>query len=109
MLQPAVSGQPFNANVTPSAGDPSLNPNAVIPGISLQETPACVSEGATGADIYVAGAQHTNTSNFTPGSYALSEQVGQTNPAGIGTRTISQSVASPSTPTMIDSWAAVIE
>jgi type IV pilus assembly protein PilY1 len=107
-LPPPQPVNSFVADVTPSATDSTLT-NVVIPGVSLNETPACATGAAPSADGYVAGATHTGTTNFTPGSYSLTSQVGQKNPNGPGTRTVTTSIAPPNSPTLIDSWAAVIE
>ena len=111
MLQLAPP-QPSNvlvANVTPSASDATLV-NVVIPGLSVNETPACAGGGTGTTDQYVAGATHTTPSNVKAGGYNILAQVGQTAPGGVGARTLSNlTVPPPISPTTIDSWAAVVE
>ena len=80
---------------------------AVIPGVSIKATPACLSLGASGSDQYVGGVTHSSVTNFTPGSYSLSGTAG-----GLGTKgmtNIDVPIPTPSAPTTIDSWASVIE
>ena len=107
-LPPPQSPTAFVANVTPSATDATLD-NAVIPGLAINETPACVGGGAPSSDSYVAGSMHTDVSNYTPGSYAITAQIGKSNPSGTGTQTFTSKVQTPISPTQIDSWAAVLE
>ncbi len=86
---------------------------AVIPGVSIQATPACGALAQSGAsDPYVAGASHAGTTAYTAGSYSLVAQVGAkggTSSNGAATQTINTPLAMPSTPTVISSWAAVLE
>ena len=107
-LPPPQPTGTFVANVTPSATDATLN-NVVIPGLAINETPACATGGSPAQDTYVAGAMHSSVSNFTAGSFSLLSTVGQTNPSGPGARSLTTGVAAPTTPTMIDSWASVVE
>jgi type IV pilus assembly protein PilY1 len=104
--------QPANAvfaNVTPAATDNTLT-NVVIPGLAVNQTPACAGGGTGTSDPYVAGATHTTPSNVKAGGFSLLAQVGQTNPNGAGARTINNlTVPTPLSPTQIDSWAAVVE
>jgi type IV pilus assembly protein PilY1 len=96
------------ADITPYASDPTLQ-NAVIPGLSIQVTPACASPGTPGTDQYVPGATHSAPANFTPGSFSLFTQVGAGNKTGQGAATLSVALPTPASPTLIDSWAAVLE
>ena len=100
--------KPPVANVTPYATDQILA-NAVIPGLSIQVTPACASNGTPATDQYVPGAQHSAPTDFTPGSFSIFTQVGASNATGGGAAQLSIPVATPMSPTMIDSWAAVLE
>jgi type IV pilus assembly protein PilY1 len=81
---------------------------AVIPGVSIKATPACAGLGTSGADPYVAGAQHSTEQNLSPGQYSVFSQVGATGPSG-GSKTYELQIPTPIAPTMIDSWAAVLE
>ncbi len=96
------------ANVTPYAADPVLA-NAVIPGLAVQVTPACASAGPPTTDQYVSGSQHSAPTGFTSGSYSIFTQVGANNATGGGAVQLSMPLATPMSPTMIDSWAAVLE
>jgi type IV pilus assembly protein PilY1 len=108
LIPNATWTQPPVANVTPYATDPTLA-SAVIPGLSIQVTPACASAGTPGTDQYVPGATHSAPSNFTPGSFSIFTQVGASNTTGGGAAQLSIPVATPVSPTTIDSWAAVLE
>ncbi len=100
--------KPPVANVTPYATDPTLA-SAVIPGLSIQVTPACASNGTPATDQYVPGASHSAPTDFTPGSFSIFTQVGASNTTGGGAAQLSIPVATPTSPTTIDSWAAVLE
>ncbi len=82
---------------------------AVIPGLTINATPACAGLGPAAADQYVAGATHRATQGFTSGSYAISSSVGAPAGNGSGTSSVSLNVPTPLAPTVIDSWAAVLE
>jgi type IV pilus assembly protein PilY1 len=82
---------------------------AVIPGLTINATPACAGVGAPSADQYVPNATHSAAQGFTPGSFALSSQVGAPGAKGVGTSALSLTVPTPLSPTVIDSWAAVLE
>jgi type IV pilus assembly protein PilY1 len=108
-LPPPQPANSLFANITPSATDATLT-NVVIPGLAINETPACASGGTATTDNYVAGASHVTPTNLTSPSYSIMAQVGQTNPNGAGARTLNNlSVPKPISPTQIDSWAAVVE
>ncbi len=108
----------------PPAGQPQTNPpplwvqpsdydatlaGAVIPGVSIKATPACASLGTSAADSYVAGAMHSPPQDFAAGQYSLFTQIGSKGTGGSNTRTFDSPVPTPVAPTMIDSWAAVLE
>jgi len=93
--------------IQPSDYDSSLL-GEVIPGVSIMATPACASLGTPGSDSYVYGGSHSAMQNFTAGSYSLFATVGGKSPTGM-TNTFSESVTPPVAPTMIDSWAEVLE
>jgi hypothetical protein len=81
----------------------------VIPGISIKATPACAGLGTPGSDQYVAGANHSTPQNFASGGYSLFAQVGAKGANGSATAQIQMPVQTPTSPTSIDSWAAVLE
>jgi type IV pilus assembly protein PilY1 len=82
----------------------------VIPGVSIKSTPACASLGAPGPDQYVAGAQHSMPQNYTqPGGFSLFTQVGAKGTNGSTTKQFEMALPTPVSPTMVDSWAAVLE
>ncbi|HEY4014374.1 MAG TPA: hypothetical protein VGM06_13615 [Polyangiaceae bacterium] len=94
--------------VQPDESDTTLQ-GVVIPGVSINGTPACAST-TQGTDSYVAGAtQHSTISNFNAGSYSVYSQLGAQGSNGSATRQFSLSVPPPVSPTAIDSWAAVLE
>ncbi|MDP9033341.1 MAG: PilC/PilY family type IV pilus protein [Myxococcota bacterium] len=94
--------------VQPSDYDATLV-GAVIPGVSIKATPACASLGTSTADSYVAGAQHAPPQDFAAGQYSLFAQIGAKGSGGSNTRTFDSPVPTPLAPTIIDSWAAVLE
>jgi type IV pilus assembly protein PilY1 len=83
---------------------------AVIPGLTINATPACAGAGTPAVDQYVAGgAMHTEPQGYTAGSFSLSSQVGAPGKNGLGAATVNIGVAPPQSSTAIDSWAAVLE
>jgi hypothetical protein len=85
-------------------------PGKVIPGVTVQQTTACVSVGAASSDLYVPGAMHASAGSLTPGTYSLVAQVGTNGPNGApSVATVSVPLPTPIEPTIINSWAAVIE
>jgi type IV pilus assembly protein PilY1 len=113
ILQPPPPNPPQSPPpdyITPAQYDPSGSLyGAVIPGVSIKATPACASLGTPGTDTYVAGATHATPQNFAAGSYSLFSQVGMAGTNGSATAQIEMPVQTPSSPTTIDSWAAVLE
>jgi type IV pilus assembly protein PilY1 len=104
-------GTPPVTDVTPltSATDIHIK-SAVIPGVTIDATPACAGAGAAANDQYVGGgAQHSAPQGMSKGNYAISAQVGAQNPNGVGAASVSINVPAPLAPTVIDSWAAVLE
>jgi len=83
---------------------------AVIPGVSILNTPACASLGNPSADQYVFGASHAAPANFTAGGFSLFSQVGKSGGSG-GTAagTMQINLQTPISPTAVDSWAPVLE
>jgi type IV pilus assembly protein PilY1 len=82
----------------------------VIPGVSIKATPACANLGTPGPDSYVSGAQHAAPENYSQsGGFSVFSQVGAKGTNGAATKQISMAVTTPVSPTVIDSWAAVLE
>jgi type IV pilus assembly protein PilY1 len=82
----------------------------VIPGVSIKATPACANLGTPGPDSYVYGAQHSTPQNYSQsGGFSVFSQVGAKGTNGSATKQLSINVATPVSPTVIDSWAAVLE
>jgi type IV pilus assembly protein PilY1 len=111
ILQPPPPNKPLNPPPTyiqPSDYDPPLL-GKVIPGVSIKATPACGSLGLPGADQYVAGATHQSPNNFAPGSFSLFSPVGMSGTNGAAVNAYELPLATPTSPTVIDSWAAVVE
>jgi type IV pilus assembly protein PilY1 len=105
---PAAPTSPPPVYVEPDLTDPTLA-GKVIPGVSIKATPACANLGAATGDQYVYGANHAAPQNFVPGGYSLFSQVGAKGTNGQTTRQFETSVPTPVAPTVIDSWAAVLE
>jgi len=101
---------PLPLYVQPDKYDATLA-GAVIPGVSIKATPACAGLGAPGADSYVYGAQHQSASGFTApqSQFSLYTQVGAKGSGGSNTKTYELELPTPVSPTMIDSWAGVLE
>jgi hypothetical protein len=90
----------------------TVGSNVVVPGVSVQQTTACATLAASSPDQYVPGASHMTTTSYTGSSFALVAQAGKpstTSSAGTGAQTVNISLPSPSSPTVVDSWAAVTE
>jgi type IV pilus assembly protein PilY1 len=94
-------------NILETQIDPTLA-GAVIPGVSIKSTPACASLNS-GSDQYVPGASHTTPTNFTPGSFSLFAQAGAKGTGTSATSQINLALPTPTSPTVLDSWAAVLE
>jgi type IV pilus assembly protein PilY1 len=96
--------------VQPDSTDSQLL-GMVIPGVSIKATPACADLGAPGNDSYVAGASHASPQHFTtpPSQYSVFTQTGTNALGGYKTKPYSLQVPTPVAPTLIDSWAAVLE
>jgi type IV pilus assembly protein PilY1 len=99
---------PHIAYVQPDELDPSLA-GVVIPGVTINATPACAGLGTGSSDSYVAGQQHSAPTDFTAGQYSVFAQLGTSGTNGSATRQYSLQVPTPVAPTVIDSWAAVLE
>jgi type IV pilus assembly protein PilY1 len=113
-LQPPPPNAPVNpppVYIVPAtyAGS-GVTAGAVIPGVSIMNTPACASLGNASADQYVFGAQHAAPQNFTAGSFSLFSQVGKSGGGGgAAAGTMQINLQTPIAPTAVDSWAAVLE
>ena len=92
-----------------SYGDASIA-GKVIPGMSMNFTPACATT-STVPDAY-SGGTHTTADNVTSGSYSLVASVGSKNSQG-GTKVVGGnggiSLPKPKTSTIVDSWASIVE
>jgi type IV pilus assembly protein PilY1 len=100
---------PAPVYIQPSDYDPTLL-GKVIPGVSIKATPACAGLGTGVSDSYVPGATHQAPQNYSPGGYSLFTQVGAKSTSGAGgARTFETTVPTPVAPTVIDSWAAVLD
>jgi len=95
--------------ITPSTYDSTLA-GKLIPGVSVNVTPACADTSQTVTDQYTGGT-HTMANYVTPGTYSLFAQVGGKNQGnnGANNSTFSVSLPSPSIAAVVDSWAAVVE
>jgi type IV pilus assembly protein PilY1 len=106
---PPASATPSTCSITPStAPGYSGLAGAVIPGVSIRQSPACASTAPGAVDPFT-GASHASVSNFTPGSYSVFAGVGQQNSGGLGSQTVSVALPTPIIPTRVDSWAAIFE
>jgi len=84
-------------------------PGRVVPGVAVQATPAC-GTFSTVQDSYVAGVTHQATTSFTAGQFSLVALVGGVSGAGgLNANPYSVSLPTPVAPTLINSWAAVLE
>ncbi len=109
-LQPPVAPPPTPPDfITPSTYDPTLV-GKLIPGVSVNVTPACADTSQTVTDQYTGGS-HTMASYVTPGNYSLFAQVGGKNTSGNGAAnsTFQVSLPAPTTSAIVDSWAAIVE
>ncbi len=77
---------------------------AVVPGVAILATPACSTQATGGV---AGGVTHTSLSNVSASSFALQFNVPQAN--GLPPQTESQTLTNPIGPTVIDSWASVVE
>lgn len=84
-------------------------PGRVVPGVAVQATPACGQLTAS-QDNYIGNTIHQTTTGFTPGAFSLVGLVGGVSaPNGLSESPISISLPTPTAPTLINSWAAVLE
>ncbi|HEY2369098.1 MAG TPA: hypothetical protein VGH87_22030, partial [Polyangiaceae bacterium] len=109
-LQPPSSPPPTPPDfIVPSAYDPTLA-GKLIPGVSVNVTPACADTSQQVTDQYTGGS-HTMASYVTPGSFSLFAQVGGKNSGnnGAANSTFQVSLPAPTNTAVVDSWAAVVE
>ncbi len=109
-LQPPSSPPPTPPDfIVPSAYDPTLA-GKLIPGVSVNVTPACADTSQSITDQYTGGS-HTMASYVTPGSFSLFAQVGGKNSGtnGAANSTFQVSLPAPTNTAVVDSWAAVVE
>jgi type IV pilus assembly protein PilY1 len=106
---PNLPTAPPPSYVEPDVYDATLA-GKVIPGVSIKATPACANLGTPGPDSYVYGAQHAAPQNYSQsGGFSVFSQVGAKGTGGAATKQVSMAVTTPVSPTVIDSWAAVLE
>ncbi|HXX67536.1 MAG TPA: hypothetical protein VEK07_10160 [Polyangiaceae bacterium] len=106
------NGGVFTLNQTPPSGFVDVGqsfPGRVVPGVAVQATPACGTLTAA-QDNYIGNTTHQVTSSFTPGAFSLVGLVGGI-PAsnGMSENPFSIALPTPTAPTLINSWAAVLE
>ena len=109
-LQPPTAPPPTPPDfIIPSSYDPTLT-GKLIPGVSVNVTPACADTSQTVTDQYTGGS-HTMASYVTPGNYSLFAQVGGKNAGsnGAANSTFTVSLPTPQTQAVVDSWAAIVE
>lgn len=104
------NGGVFTLNTTSGYVDVGATfPGRVVPGVAVQATPACGTLTAA-QDNYIGGTVHQVTSSFTPGSFSLVGLVGGVGASnGMAENPFSISLPTPTAPTLINSWAAVLE
>ena len=106
-----------NGGVFSSDVDPTLtfgyidvgttNPGRVVPGVAIQSTPACGSFTST-VDPYTGGNHQQLGQVQNQASFQLVGMIGGVSKGGIPA-TKSVQLTTPLAPTMIDSWASVLE
>ncbi len=109
LQNPVVPVNPLPDYVAVASVDPSLA-GKVIPGVSVNFTPACASLTSS-SDSYVGGTHYT-ASSVTSGDYSLLASAGAKNGNG-GVKLVGGgngiTLPKPKTSTIVDSWAAVVE
>ncbi len=109
-LQPPSNPPPSPPQyIVPATYDPTLA-GKLIPGVSVNVTPACADTSSSINDQYTGGA-HTLANYVTPGSYQLVAQVGGKNSGnnGAANATFSVNLPSPRNVSLVDSWASIVE
>lgn len=106
------NGGMFTLNLTPAAGFVDVGtsfPGRVVPGVAVQATPACGTLTAA-QDNYIGNTVHQVTTGFTPGAFSLVGLVGGVSGSnGMSDSPFSIALPTPTAPTLINSWAAVLE
>lgn len=100
-----------NGTFPASLPPPVAAAGKVIPGVTVNMTPVCA-DIAAATDPYVAGGSMYGLTNISTVQYSLSLQYGVTQSgAGSmgGTGSYNWILPTPTSPTLIDSWAAVVE
>jgi len=90
-----------------STGNSNLA-GVVIPGVSIRQSPACAAAGGAVANP-LGGGSYNSVGAFSPSTYSMFAQLGQSNSAGAGANTLNISLNPPLIPMRIDSWAGVFE
>jgi type IV pilus assembly protein PilY1 len=109
-LQPPQNPPPTPPDfIVPATYDSTLA-GKLIPGVSVNVTPACADTSQSITDQYTGGS-HTMASYVTPGGFSLFAQVGGKNTGsnGAANSTFQVSLPAPTTSAVVDSWAAVVE
>lgn len=106
------NGGVFTLNQTPASGFIDVGqsfPGRVVPGVAVQATPACGTLSAA-QDNYIGNTMHQVTTSFTPGAFSLVGLVGGVSASnGLNENPFSIALPTPTAPTLINSWAAVLE
>jgi type IV pilus assembly protein PilY1 len=105
-------GQAPVLDITPFQSAPANVPllrTAVIPGVSINATPICATQGSAQTDQYVPNAQHSASTGMSAGGFSLTGQASAPGANGVGTQAVNISIPPPVAPTVINSWAAVLE
>jgi type IV pilus assembly protein PilY1 len=103
-----MTGNHNGQYIQPDESDSTLS-GVVIPGVSIKSSTAC-SGTTSGPDQYVGGAMHQTPSGMSaPANYSLFTQLGKPGSNGASTQQFEVQVPTPVSPTVIDSWAAVLE
>ena len=87
----------------------AISATGVIPGVSILGMPSCSTAPAGASDQYVAGATHYESLQYTPPStpFSLNVQIGGSTKGGV--QSLQIGLPTPTSPTKIDSWAAILE
>jgi len=88
--------------------NPSITVNTIIPGVSIASTPSCATTSVNPAGDAYSGAAHTTIANPTPPTYSLMANIGK-GKKSTAQNLVTQKLAAPTAPTIVDSWAAVSE
>jgi hypothetical protein len=105
-----ANGGVYSADVAADVGYVDVgttNPGVVVPGVAVQETPAC---GSVSASTFAGGGSHTSIGSLgdTSKSFQLVGMLAGKMSGGLpATKTVQ--LSTPIAPTLIDSWASVLE